>query len=138
MPLYQYQCPDVHKFERILPLVRYDEPQNCPTCGQPAQKLVAAPAVRGDYAPYQCPVTGKMIEGRRAHIENLARHNCRILEPGEKEEAMRRRRASEEALENSVAETAAKFVAELPSEKREKLASELSHGIDVSIERAAA
>lgn len=138
MPLYEYQCPGRHKFDRILPLSRYDEPQTCPTCGQPAQKLVSAPAVHGDYAPYECPITGKVIEGRRAHVENLAKHNCRVFEPGEREEVVRRRRAADEAFENSVAESAAQFVAALPSDKRQKLEAELSNGLDVSIERAAA
>tara|TARA_R110000787_G_scaffold67557_2_gene151389 strand:- start:68 stop:391 length:324 start_codon:yes stop_codon:yes gene_type:complete len=45
----------------------------------------ATPMVTGDYAAYECPVTGSMIEGRRAHSENLKQTGCRLLEPGEKE-----------------------------------------------------
>tara|TARA_R110000787_G_C13367192_1_gene440537 strand:+ start:883 stop:1206 length:324 start_codon:yes stop_codon:yes gene_type:complete len=45
----------------------------------------ATPKVIGDYAAYECPVTGSVIEGRRAHTENLKRTGCRLLEPGEKE-----------------------------------------------------
>ena len=32
---------------------------------------LSAPLVVSDYAAYECPVSGKMIEGRRAHSENL-------------------------------------------------------------------
>lgn len=45
--------------------------------------------VRGDYEPYQCPVTGVEISGRRAHRENLERHGCHLNEPGVKEAAER-------------------------------------------------
>lgn len=41
------------------------------------------PMVLGDYEAYDCPVTGKMIEGRAAHNENLKRTGCRLNEPGE-------------------------------------------------------
>jgi hypothetical protein len=44
------------------------------------------PRVVGDYEPYECPVSGKIIEGRKAHEENLKRTGCRLLEPGEKED----------------------------------------------------
>jgi hypothetical protein len=36
-----------------------------------ARSDMPMPRVIGDYAAYECPVTGKMIEGRKAHQENL-------------------------------------------------------------------
>lgn len=56
-----------------------------------------APRVVGDFAAYECPVTGKMIEGRSAHAENLKATDCRILEPGEKEDNTRNGRLAAEA-----------------------------------------
>jgi hypothetical protein len=57
------------------------------------------PRVVGDYAPYECPVTGKWIAGRKQHLENLAKHGCHVLEQGEVEaETQRRARADEEAI----------------------------------------
>ncbi len=47
---------------------------------------LAAPRVMSDYEAYECPVTGKGIEGRRAHKENLKHTGCRLLEKGEFEE----------------------------------------------------
>mgnify|MGYP003677566096 FL=1 len=46
---------------------------------------LSMPMVSMDYKAYECPVTGKTIEGRAAHQENLKCTNCRLLEPGEKE-----------------------------------------------------
>ena len=48
------------------------------------------PMIRGEYAAHECPVTGKMIEGRYAHSENLKATGCRILETGEREHNTRR------------------------------------------------
>jgi|TARA_R110002020_G_scaffold80746_5_gene201184 hypothetical protein len=47
---------------------------------------LAAPYVAGDYKPYSCPITGRTIDGRREHEENLARHGCRVHEKGEFED----------------------------------------------------
>ena len=51
-----------------------------------ARSDLPTPMIVSDYAPYECPVTGKTIEGRRAHEENLKATGCRILERGEKED----------------------------------------------------
>jgi len=40
----------------------------------------------GDYQPYDCPITGKTIDGRREHRENLELHGCRVHEKGEFED----------------------------------------------------
>lgn len=42
-----------------------------------------------DYEGYNCPVTGKWIEGRVAHRENLKRQGCRLFETGELQEFIR-------------------------------------------------
>ena len=48
------------------------------------------PYIASDYASYDCPITGKTIDGRREHRENLKQHNCRLLEPGETRDARKR------------------------------------------------
>ena len=45
-----------------------------------------SPRVASDYEAYECPVTGKEIDGRRAHNENLKATGCRVLETGEHED----------------------------------------------------
>ena len=39
------------------------------------------PILLGDYEAYDCPVTGKMIEGRYAHNENLKRQGAASWSP---------------------------------------------------------
>jgi len=36
--------------------------------------------VLGDAEAYRCPITGKVVDGRRQHRNNLARHDCRVYE----------------------------------------------------------
>ncbi|HET7746709.1 MAG TPA: zinc ribbon domain-containing protein [Vicinamibacteria bacterium] len=43
MPLYEYECPTCGLFEAIR---KFSDPplEACPTCGQPVQKVLSAPA----------------------------------------------------------------------------------------------
>lgn len=135
MPVYDYKCPACgSRFERFLRLSDYDQSQKC-QCGVTAIKQLAAPAVRGDYAGYSCPVTGAWIEGRRAHEENLRKHGCRVLEPGETERARQNAALEESRLDKAVDETADRFIAGLSSVKREQLASEVQAGATATVIR---
>jgi putative FmdB family regulatory protein len=45
VPLYEYQCPECGRFERIQKFA--DAPlSECPTCGQAVQRLLSAPAIQ--------------------------------------------------------------------------------------------
>lgn len=136
MPTYSYRCPGCFRnFDKILPLVRYDEPQSCPSCLSIATKVITAAAVRGDYEGYACPVTGTWVEGRRAHQENLKRTGCRVYEPGETE-AIRRKKASDEAaFDAHVEATVEQAFTALPTEKKEALAKEIASGVTATVER---
>jgi putative FmdB family regulatory protein len=134
MPVYEFKCLHCKsKFDRFLPLANYQQPQFC-KCGNRAQKLISAPAVQGDFQPYECPVTGKFIEGRRAHEENLKKTGCRVLEAGETQATTARREKSEAELENKIADSAAEFVANLDTASREQLGREVEHG-DIALTR---
>ena len=45
MPLYEYECTNGHRFEKIQ---KFSDPQvtTCPTCGAPVQKLMSSPAIQ--------------------------------------------------------------------------------------------
>ena len=45
-------------------------------------------------------------------------------------------KAQEESFLESVGETAARFVAQLPSDKQERLAAEIDAGVGLSVERS--
>jgi hypothetical protein len=70
-------------------------------------------SVRSDYKAYRCPITGNVIDGKRAHGENLKRHGCRVLESGEKEESVKRRAEADRAFEKTVSDAVDKTVAQL-------------------------
>lgn len=136
MPLYDYKCPEGHRFAVFSSIGEYKRERPCEDCGAPAPRFITgAPMVKGDYPGYTCPVSGKWIEGRRQHQENLKRTGCRVLEPGETDRAAAFRKTSEAEFEASVESTAEEFVANLDSKKREQLAAELDNGADVTVER---
>ena len=45
MPLYEYECEDGHRFERIQ---RFSDPpvENCQVCQKPVRKLLSSPAIQ--------------------------------------------------------------------------------------------
>lgn len=139
MPLYNYKCPACGNTDDVLkPIALLDRAEPCYVCQTPMERQVAAPRVLADYAGYTCPISGAWVEGRKAHRENLAKHGCRVLEPGETDNSRRRASAALEKLSDNVAESAAEFVETLPTRKREQLISELEHGVDVNFERKGA
>lgn len=136
MPLYSYKCPTCSKKRDIFkPIAELDRVEKCLNCNFSMNRLLSAPMVRGDYEGYSCPVTGKWIEGRRAHEENLKKHGCRLLEPGETEAARKAGAAREAAFDAAVDSTVEEFVETLPTEKKERLAAELQNGLDVEVVR---
>jgi len=119
MPIYTYRCEfcgyEVDEYRSI------QTRDTAPTCDcrawEPMKRVMVAPMVRGDYEGYDCPVTGKWIEGRKQHQENLKRHGCRVLEGGEKEYAAKIRRDSERGLEKKVEEVVERALDSLPPER---------------------
>ena len=135
MPIYAHRCSLCgYRRDVFARVADRETPQEC-QCGATMDRVITAAHVAPDYAGYSCPRTGQWIEGRRAHAENLARTGCRLLESGETAQYSKRREAEDDAFFESIAESAAKTVANMPPEKQEKLANELSHGVDVAFTR---
>lgn len=63
-----------------------------------------APAIYGDLPAYISPVTGKLVEGRKARQRDLAESGCRPFERGEREEARKRVRERDRKLEQTIVE----------------------------------
>lgn len=139
MPRYDFECAQCSKVEeRLLPSTDFDLPQFCGHCDGPLQKVFLVPPrgfVSKAYEPYTCPVTGDVISGKKAHEENLLKHGCRVLEPGEKELNDRARAKENEDFERKIEETAEKEVLALSSDKREQLGKELESGVDATVDR---
>lgn len=136
MPLYQHECGACgSSFDDFRPVERCSESAECPKCGAQAPKVLSAARLNLDYPGYECPVTGKWIEGRRQHQENLKRTGCRVLEPGEQEDLKRRKALEEARFDARIEETVETIVEQLPPSKRERLAAELEAGADVTTVR---
>ena len=135
MPLYSYKCKCGEEFTQFLKLAELEKEIHCHICHEVATRVISAPMVIGDYQPYDCPITGKRIEGRKAHEENLKRHGCRVYEVGETE-AFRRKKAEEDSrLERSIAESVEKSIESMPSDKVAKLAKEVESGVNINYSR---
>lgn len=135
MPIYEFQCSACGKVhEKFRAMEDSAMPSIC-SCGEIAPRILSRTSVRPDYPGYSCPVTGKWIEGRKAHEANLKLHGCHVLEKGEKEAAAAVRKQADEALENAVAETAAELVAAMPEEKQRQLGEELTRDVSISYQR---
>ncbi len=136
MPIYSYRCPACTAHRDVFkPLAQLNREEPCETCQTTMERQLSAPAIVADYAGYTCPVSGKRIEGRRAHEENLKRHGCRILEAGETEQVSRQRASEEARVDREVESTVEQFYETLPTDKREQLAVAVQSGLGVAIER---
>ena len=118
MPLYSYFCENCGKKDRrFLPVARYLEPQACGTAGchsgKPMTKIIEAPAVVGDYEGYISPATGKWVEGRKQHLEDLKRSGCRIYEPGETDAEIRKTAERQARVEKEIDDAVERTAAEI-------------------------
>lgn len=125
MPIFDYKCTKCGRKQEIY--YREERKFKCPTCDIELVKIMPAPRVFNDYEPYNCPITGQLISGKQEHERNLRKHGCRILEPGEREEAARQRAQEDRELENKLCDTIAREVEKLPPAKQEALAKELTN-----------
>lgn len=137
MPLYDFKCSEGHKFERIVPLAEFKFIQIC-SCGMASVRMISRPMFSVDNTDYSCPVTGERISSKHQHENNLAKQNCRVLEPGETAAAAKFREAEELRFDKSIEDTVEREVTQMSSDKREKLYSELTRGgADVEYSRSA-
>lgn len=102
MPLHDYSCGKCKVFfEAFCPVAALQEPV-LHSCGEVAtRRFLHAPRVQGDITPYDCPVTGKWIESRSEHRNNLKKHGAHVLEPGEVEQDRKARQRRDEDIEKA-------------------------------------
>ena len=117
MPLYSYECQGCGcVFDEFRRYEDRDSSHGEHCEGQPKRRIFTPPMIAPDYPGYESPASGKWIEGRRAHLEDLKRTGCRIRESGETEAYMKKvangtlkkEREAEmaKAVEQAVTETA--------------------------------
>jgi hypothetical protein len=74
MPIYATKCAVCgHAQDVYLPVARYKElPDHC---GQMVERVITAPYVTPDLAPFRSPVNGEVINSRSDRREHMKRHN---------------------------------------------------------------
>ena len=128
MPRYEYRCSNQHVTQRVCSVREHDSVIRCPACTLAAQQVITAPvlvAVRQDIG-YDSPIDGTHITSWQAREEDLKRHECVEYDPGMKQDAVRRDRESEQALERSVETHIESTIAKMPTKQRAALYSELT------------
>ncbi len=91
------------------------------------KEILHAPMiVRAATYQYQCPITGREVNGKRDHERNLAEHGCRLLEPGEREDAERRKKHAADALDRQLDSGIDHALSQMGDEKVNQLVNELS------------
>lgn len=136
MPLYSYRCLDCDiEVEKFLKVADYREIQFCDTCRSKMQKILKPTTIRGDYPDYTCPITGRVISGRKQHEENLRRHGCRVLESGEKELAEKFRQQQDKELDASIEQSVERGISQMSSDQVSRLANEVNSGVTCEVVR---
>jgi putative FmdB family regulatory protein len=70
MPLYDFRCGEGHRFERVVPLAHFTEPQAC-DCGAPAQRQISAPRIVSDCIAPTRGADGKMHDSLSSYRHSL-------------------------------------------------------------------
>jgi putative FmdB family regulatory protein len=139
MPIYTYECPRGHIFERILKVADYMDPQMCEMCCGWGKKVITVPTVfTSKDVCYDSPIDGRPITSMRARLDDLARNNCTPYDPEMKTDYSRRVEREQLRLEKSVEATVEAAIEAMPPRKREKLEAELKSGADCTPERQSA
>jgi len=132
--LYEYLCDNGHKFDRVLKLKDYREPQIC-DCGAKSRKVLSTPMIAPMFEDYQSPIDGTPITSKRKRLEDLRRNDCVEYDPGMVSDYNNKIAAGEKALEQAVDKTVEQTILAMPGDKREKLGKELSSGLETEYTR---
>lgn len=137
MPLYTYECENGHRFDRIMRLKDYRQPQTC-DCGLEAKRVIVPTMINCDMAPwdsYISPASGKLITSYKERRKDMAEHDCVDYEPSLKKHITANMNAEDAKLEKAMDETIEAEFEKMPIRKREKLAEELTSGADCEYTR---
>lgn len=135
MPLYVYKCLQGHRFERIQTIQEMELGATKCECGVAASVVIVPTQIAPMFTPYRCPITDKPIMTKTAHTENLKRHGCRVYEPGETDQFLRKKAEEDRSLDRKVEESVDRFVDGLSGDERSQLENEVASGMDVTFER---
>ena len=70
MPLYDFLCAEGHRFDRLVKLANFDDPQHC-ACGAGAMRQLSAPRVISDHIEPCLGMDGKMHDSLASYRATL-------------------------------------------------------------------
>lgn len=70
MPLYDFKCPEGHRFDRVVRLAEFDLMQNCP-CGRGAERVISAPRILSDHIDPIRGADGRMHDSLSSYRATL-------------------------------------------------------------------
>lgn len=136
MPTYTVLCPFCLRVEDIVRTIDKRN-EDMPRCHNRAMKrMITAPNlfIEAD-VHYTSPVDGREITSKKQHLEELARTDTIVYEPGIKQDQERNAAQREQHLERSVEHTVDEAITIMPAAKRERLAAELEGGLVAEVAR---
>lgn len=125
MPTYLYRCPECGDFERFLRLADHRREVDC-SCGLPGIQVITPVNFTAPMQSYECPVTGKEIKSVREHHDNLKRHGCHIIEPGEDRDAAIRAKRNDDILDAALDHSISQTLHSMPKEKLAQVCAEVT------------
>lgn len=134
--IYTIQCPWCLRTEDIVRTVNTRD-DDLPWCHNRSMKRIITATsvfVQPD-VHYTSPVDGRAITNRQQHLEELARTDTIVYEPGIKQDQERNAALREQRLERSVEHTVDETIATMPADKRERLAAEMEGGLAADVTR---
>ena len=121
MPLYESRCTACAATGTYFRKIddRHDTPA-CAECGAPTKQRISAVRGFGDLEPYQSPIDGREVRGRRARRDDLERNNCREYEglETEQKEAARIRAERQKRLDAKVEAELERTITDLDASNR--------------------
>ena len=129
MPTYVLKCSNGHQFDKYLPLKNYNDVQVC-DCGAEAKRITVPTMLSPDIANwdrYISPITGNLITSYKQRNQEMKEHDCIDYDPSIRIEADKRIEEQDRKLDKAIEETVDKEISKMSSDKRDKLARELSN-----------
>ena len=127
MPQYSYACGNGHSFTVFNSVANHSPMELCTHCGELAQQVITVPLMVkcAQDVCYDSPVTGEPITSWAQRKEDLKRHNCIEYDPMMKQDAERRHKERDEALDKSIDTQVEAAIEKMPGRQRAKLHSEV-------------
>ena len=122
MPTYIYSNDCCGRFEKFSAIKEHKNTVFC-KCGNIALQVITKPMliIPGDIN-YLSPIDGRPITNKRERAEDLARHGCIEYDPCMKQDADRRIKESDKALDDAIDQAVHEGIASFSPEKQAQLA----------------